>query len=243
MKNRGGELNKYFNFYDDPPDGYCKTCMNDFQKNLYFCSKKCELEAANSIFSDWVKDAPECEKCHIKELDSPSQMFEEYLHNNSIRYVKKLVEHHVVYPIEGSEELTMNVCPKCHSEIHNSDDPELKNFKPPAGDSKKFYKKDTDKTGSMIFCGWCKHEWNARIDHPVRCPKCKSEYITTATSDIECPNCKQVYPSQAKWYDHMKEIRLIKEDLLRKKHLKHKKRAKRLLNENANAIARKLGLR
>ena len=233
----------FFEVYGDPPDGYCKTCKSDFQKDLYFCSKKCEYEGSQNVFLRLVGMAPGCKICHIKELSHLHPEFKEYLRKNGIGYVEVLLTHHVSYPVGGSTGRTIRICPKCHSRIHNTDDPELESLRPPAGDSKEFYNKNRDNANPVAFCGWCRHEWKTRIERPVRCPKCKSKYVSTLNSDIECIHCKEIYPSLAEWRDHLEKVRTTGENTLRGKRSRYKRRDRRLSRENEKATARKFGLR
>ena len=233
----------FFEVYDDPPDGYCKTCKNDIQKDLYFCSKECENEGGNKVFLRLVEMAPECSICRIRELPHHCPEFEEYLRKNGIEYVKRLLTHHISYPVGTSVERTMRICPRCHSRIHNSDAPKLRDLRPPVGDSREFYKRNTHNAKPVAFCGWCGHDWKTRTEHPVRCPKCKSEYVSTGNSDIACIHCKEIYPSLAEWRQHLEEVRMIRENTLREKRSRNEKRDSRLLREGEMATARKFGLR
>ncbi len=234
----------FWGVFDDPPDGYCKTCGGDFQKDLYFCSKKCENEGAIDAFLRSVDMAPSCQICNIKELALPYPEFNEYLSNNSIRYVKRLLTHHISYPVEGSAERTIRVCPKCHSRIHNSEEPALKDLKPPAGHSKKFYVKDVSKKGAVTFCGWCQYEWVARTNHPIRCPKCRGEFIVRRFSDsYSCPHC--TYPF-SKFDDFMEHTRREKSVILEREEKEQKQWERKMRSrrgEDERVYARKMGLR
>ncbi len=234
----GGE----FSFIDQ--EGRCHECKKLFHAPGFFCSDSCMMKFTTRTVAKMVNYSQVfCEVCRMEILD-------DYLIEPAREYLGIIAEsdkqdgrariqvHHISYFPENK----ILVCRKCHTKIHHTDNyPDLK---PPIGDSKKFYKGGIDgvmlnSTMPLFFCGWCGHNWKARIEFPIKCPKCRSEYITSASSGIRCPHCKEVYPSRKDWLDHIQRVRMVRKNTLRKKERRDKVRA----SEFDTAVTRRLGLR
>ncbi|MCL4314971.1 MAG: hypothetical protein M1454_04525, partial [Candidatus Thermoplasmatota archaeon] len=128
----------------------------------FFCSKEHEAATTENSFSMIVAGSPKCEICGAIELHPINEEFKEYLQKSNMVCVPSLVIHHTSY----FPEIGMEICPSCHSRIHHANDLGLNKYRPPDGDSDKFYEKR--KRTEKLEGKYSKIDQEARIFDPLR---------------------------------------------------------------------------
>jgi predicted RNA-binding Zn-ribbon protein involved in translation (DUF1610 family) len=220
-------------------DGKCHNhqCGNKFNAPGFFCSDECKKRYIRKFLAGEVNASRKfCAVCGTIILDKT--LLEQCKGFLDISGKEKAQIHHTSY----FPEKTILVCNKCHQRIHRTE--ELRELKPPSGDSRKFYNGKKNEFSARMVCTWCEHEWETRTDHPIKCPKCHSEFIVRRFSDsYSCPHCTQRFSSFDGFMEHAYREKSV---ILRRREKERegwerKMRSRKV--ENKWAYARKMGLR
>lgn len=111
-------------FYNEIfPDGFCKKCGKDIQKDSYHCSDECRDFELKRLLACRINDCESaCQICKRKITRWAPEIMEIL----GIELPEKGIIHHTSY----DPEKTMLICNSCHAKIHHSEDSKFSQYRP-----------------------------------------------------------------------------------------------------------------
>jgi hypothetical protein len=124
---------EFLNIIHEPPEDF-KLVLIDRGKIADILSTVKEFESKYWEFylNNYFKSFKQCHICICYISDTPEHIeeYQNYEKANAIlkEYgeIRKLVRHHISY----KDNITIDICPICHTKIHHSRDPKYAEFKP-----------------------------------------------------------------------------------------------------------------